>query len=418
MNAAGWRATLAATALMGLGMGNRSAFGLFMSPLNSSTGLGLAKISLGAALGQLAMGFAQPLLASLAEKYGSVSVMACGAVVLAGSSVLLTQVDGMWTLMALMLLSSLGVCAMASNAMLMGEVGRRVPAHRQGLASGIVGAGGSAGQLVLAPLTQFAILLCGWRWAMCGVAVLMLLALPLLHAFSLPASGAARTGGSEPPDPTLGSALRDRRLWFVSAGFAACGFHVAFLSTHLPGVFESCGLPAAAVGISLAVLGAANMVGSVGIGLLMRRHRSAFLLALLYLTRAVAIASMLLMPPTTTVMLVFTAILGLTYIAPLAPTAQLLAQYFGTQRLGTLFGVVMVAHQIGGFAGAWLGGVAVAAAGSYQPLWLADIALALLGAALQWPLRERVTPAGVVATPPVAPSDRLACGARRALRRA
>ena len=412
MNPNAWRATLAATALMALAMGNRSAFGLFISPLNSSTGIGLATISLAAALGQLALGFAQPAVAALAERHGAAHVMAAGALLLAGATALLAQVHEAGALLALMLLASLGASAMASNAMLMGEVGRRVPAERQGFASGLVGAGGSAGQLLLAPATQLLILACGWRAAMWGTAALMLLALPLLRVFASPAPRHA----AAQPAAALSQALRDARLWLVAGAFAACGFHVAFLSTHMPGVFERCGLSPTLVGAALALIGAANIAGSVAVGLLMRRHSSPLLLALLYGTRAVVIALMLLVEPTAPVMIAFAALMGLTYIAPLAPTAQLLAQYFGVQRLGTLFGVVMVAHQIGGFAGAWLGGVAVEHSGSYQPLWLADIALALLGAALQWPLRENKPTAGARAARPAAPAGPPACAAPRAAR--
>lgn len=388
MNAAAWRATLAATALMGLVMGSRSAFGLFVSPLNTATGLGLGAIGLAVAVGQLAVGVAQPAVAVLAERHGAARVMGCGAVLLAAGTALLAQAGDFWSLTALMLLTSLACSAVGSNAMLMGEVARRVGEERRGFAAGLVGAGGSAGQLLIAPATQGIIVGLGWRPALWATAALMLLALPLLRPFAAPAPAAAPRGAGEAAQQRLGDVLRDRRFRLVCAGFAMCGFHVAFLTTHLPGVLDRCGLPSSLAGVSLAVVGAANIVGSIGAGLLMRRWSSPLLLGVIYGARAAAVAAMLAAPPTAAVMLAFAFAMGLTYIAPLAPTAQLLARYFGVRRLGTLVGVTMVVHQIGGFAGSWLGGLAVEVTGSYRPLWLVDIALALLAAALQWPLRE------------------------------
>jgi predicted MFS family arabinose efflux permease len=413
VNGTALRTTLAATALMGLAMGSRSAFGLFLSPLNSATGIGLATISLAVAIGQLSLGVGQPLVAALAERHGAARVMAAGAALAAIGTAWLASVHDAWGLIALMILTSLALSAVGSNAMLIGEVGRRVPATLQGMAAGWVGAGGSAGQLVFGPATQMAIAGLGWRAALWATAGLTLFALPLAMMFrrTAPAPTAAvRASASS----SVRDALGDRRFWLISGSFTMCGFHVAFLSTHMPGVIERCGLPLSLAGTWLAVAGGANIVGSIAIGMLMRRFDDAPLLAAIYAARAAAIALLLALPPTAPVMLAFALIMGLTYIAPLAPTAHLVATHFGVQRLGTLFGIVMIAHQAGSFAGVWLGGVAVEHSGSFTPLWIADLSLALVGALLQWPLRAAAT--GNRAAPPAAAPCRSACAARPAAR--
>jgi predicted MFS family arabinose efflux permease len=112
----------------------------------------------------------------------------------------------------------------------------------------------------------------------------------------------------------------------------------------------------------------------------------------MYAVRAASIASILVLTPGTAVMLGFAVLMGASHMATLPPTAQLVARHHGVARLASLMGVVMFVHQVGGFAGIWLGGVAAEITGSDRLLWCIDALLALGTAALGWPLRERATP--------------------------
>jgi len=403
MKAPQWKITAAATALTALIGGSRTSFGLFLSPLNTATGLGMAQISLAAAVGQLAAGLALPIVGALARRHGTARVITVGACVLAASTALVSLANGMLALVFLMLVIQTAGTAVASNALLLGEVSRRAPADERGLASGIVGAGGPAGQLLLAPLVTLLIGREGWTAALWGVAALALLALPLSLSFKQ----RARDLQAAPAAQASDGAWRDRRFWLIAASFAICGFHVAFLTVHMPGVIEQCGLSTAFSGGWLALAGAANMAGSIGIGVLMRRWASAPLLMAIYTMRAASVALFLVAPPSPWVLLLFAVAMGATYMAALPPTAELLTRHFGVQRLSALLGAIMLVHQVGGFAGAWLGGIAVEHTGSYTPLWLADMALAMVAAALQWPLR----PAALPAAPRAASRGRPACAA-------
>lgn len=391
MNAAAWRVTLAAAALMALVTGGRSAFGLFVSPLNTASGLGLATLSLGLAFGQLAIGVAQPFLGALADRVGAARVVVVGALAFA----ILTALPAVWplasVLMASLILGAVASSAVASNGLLLGEVNRTVPAARAGFAVGLVGAGASAGLLLLGPLTQWAIEQRGWAWALLASAALVLVAWPLaalLRSGSAP-TGSSRTRASQP----VGDVLREWRFWRVALSFGVCGFHVAFLAAHMPGVIERCGLPASLAGTWIAVAGAANIAGSVAIGLAMKRHDAAWLLVAMYGLRALGIAALLLSPATPAVLLGFAVVMGASHMATLPPTSQLVARQHGVARLGTLFGVVMLVHQLGSFAGVGLGGWAAAATGSDRLLWSIDIALALGAAALVWPRGRAALPA-------------------------
>jgi predicted MFS family arabinose efflux permease len=153
----------------------------------------------------------------------------------------------------------------------------------------------------------------------------------------------------------------------------------------MPGVIERCGLPASLAGTWIAVAGAANIAGSIAIGLALKRHDAGWLLAGLYLTRALGVAALLVLPVSTTVMLGFALLMGASHMGTLPPTVQLVTRQYGAQRLGTLIGVVMLVHQVGSFSGIWLGGWAAQATGSDQLLWYIDAALALCAAALVWP---------------------------------
>jgi len=386
MTAEAWKVTIAAALLMALGNGLRVASGLFVSPMNGATGMGLAVLSLVLAVGQLAVGLAQPLMGAWADRWGAARLVAGGALVLALATVACAQ-PALWVqpiAMGLMLVTSaLAASAMASNGMLVGEVNRRVDATRAGLAVGLVGAGASLGQMLVAPATQWLIAQRGWIQAMLASAALALLALPLSRALRR-SPGLHRAE----PSPPVADVLRDLRFWRVAGSFGVCGFHVSFMAVHMPGVIERCGLDPSLAGLWIAVAGAANIAGSIAMGRAMRGHDHVALLLAMYAVRMLGIAAMLVAPATEPMLLAFAVVMGASHMATLPPTAQLVAYHHGVARLGSLFGIVMLVHQLGGFAGVWMGGWAAAVTGNDRLLWGTDIGLALLACALLWPLRR------------------------------
>jgi predicted MFS family arabinose efflux permease len=186
----------------------------------------------------------------------------------------------------------------------------------------------------------------------------------------------------------VGVALRHPGFLLLAAGFFVCGFHVAFLATHLPGVVAACGLPAEWGGWALAMLGLFNIVGSIGIGWAVGRWRMKSLLSLIYAARGIGVLLFLLAPKTGPVVLVFAAFMGLTFLSTVPPTAGLVAKFFGPANMATLFGVVMLTHQVGGFLGAWLGGKVFQLTGAYDWVWYIDIVLAVAAALVHLPIRE------------------------------
>jgi predicted MFS family arabinose efflux permease len=384
-----WLVLLAAAGTFALTMGTRQTMGLFLSPLNTSTGLGLGSISLAFAFGQLWWGLTQPFAGAMADKVGAGRVLFAGAILVAIGTFITPLMTTTWGLILAIGVLSAGGAGMAGPAVLMAATTRLIPADKRGLATGIVNAGGSFGQFVMAPIAAALMIGVGWASAMQIMGLLVLLALPaafLLKGNSLQSAPAGQkvVGTRE----AIRTALRNPSYLMLGAGFFVCGFHVAFLATHLPGVIASCGLPTQWAGWSLAMIGLFNIIGSVAMGWAVGRWRMKSLLSLVYAARALAVIVFLLAPKTGPVVLLFAAVMGLTFLSTVPPTAGLVAKFFGPANMATLFGIIMLAHQVGGFLGAWLGGKVFEATGAYDWVWYIDIVLAVGAALVHLPIRE------------------------------
>ncbi len=379
-------------------MGARQSLGLFISPLNSSTGLGITTISLALAVAQLMWGAVQPIAGAIADRHGPALVLIAGLVVLSiGLALTPFMSSGIGLIFSLGLLSAIGSGA-GSFSVLIGATAQHLPSEKRGKAAGIINAGGSFGQFVFAPLSQALIQALGWMGAMWSLAVITLGAIPLVRVVSppRPAHHVAATGSAT--FQAVREAMADRSYLLLHAGFFTCGFHIAFLVTHLPGEVNLCGLPPSVASWSLALIGLSNIVGSLISGSSTQRFRSKYILALMYGSRALLIGGYLLVPKTAVTFYIFAVGLGLTWLATIPPTAAIVGKLFGIRYLATLFGLTLLSHQIGGFLGAYLGGIALERTGDYHWMWYADMALAAAAGIVNLPIREaRIPPAAQAA---------------------
>lgn len=395
---AAWLLILAASAILMITMGARLTTGLFLSPLNTSTGLGIASISLAMAIGQFMWGAAQPVFGAVADKWGSARVIIVGALMLAVGTALTPFMSSQWGLIMTMGVLSAAGAGAGSFSILIGATAQRLPPERRPFAAGFINAGGSFGQFVFAPLVQAIISSAGWVMAMLAMAATTLLTIPL--AWPLRRAAGLKKVDAQTQAPAqaapagigLGAqikvALRDRSYLCLHAGFFTCGFHIAFLVTHLPGEVALCGLSPSVSAMALALIGLFNIAGSLTAGVLSTRYRMKSLLALMYASRAVIIVLYLLAPKTAMTFYLFAGALGFTWLATVPPTAGLVGKLFGVRYLSTLFGLTLLSHQTGAFFGAWLGGLSFVAYGDYTWVWYADIALALAAALVNLPIRE------------------------------
>ena len=379
---------IAAGAVFALTMGSRQSLPLFISAINSHSAVGYATISLAFGVQQLMWGVAQPVAGALADRWGARSVMIAGAVLMAAAVALIPLVTSAW---ALMLVVGVLVAAGAGSggpAQLASAVSRWVPEAKRSMANGIINAGGSFGQFTLVPLVQLTIGLAGWQPALVILGATGLLAIPLLwYVTANPPTPAVHAQAGTLRQAVKG-AFNDRSYLLLTAGFFTCGFHIAFIATHLPGIVAFCQLPASVSAWSLSIIGLFNMFGSLWIGKYIQMRRMKMALAGVYFARAIIILVFVFSPKLPIVFFLFAAAIGFTYLSTVPPTIGLVAKLHGARYMATLFGVVMLSHQVGGFLGAWLGGKAFEATGSYDWMWWADIALCLGAAAVHLPIRE------------------------------
>jgi len=392
--------TLAAAAMLMITMGARQSQGLFVFPISGSTGVSIVTISFAMAVGQFMWGAVAPVAGALADRFGAARVLVCGVLVLAlGTALtpLLTTSSGL--VFTIGILTAVGSGA-GSFSMLIGTVmGRLPPAHR-GTAAGMITAGGSFGQFVFAPISQALISLWGWTVAMWSLSAIALLALPLVKPIAGPKRhGGALTGNtSGGMKATLRSAFGNSSYLLLHGSFLTCGFHIAFLVTHLPGEVDLCGLPASVASWSLAIIGLANIAGSFTAGWLLNHFRGKYVLFGMYCSRTLLILLYLAAPKTEWTFYLLAVGLGFSWLGTAPPTAGVVGKLFGMRYLSTLYGLTMVSHQLGAFFGAWLGGLAFAHYGNYLWMWYADALFAAIAALLNLPIHEpRVERAAVPA---------------------
>ena len=390
---------LAAGAIFGIALGIRTAQPLFIGAINSHTGVGYATISLAFGVAQIVWGIGQPVAGAIADRWGPRPVMLSGALLLAFGTAAMPLANSAWALIVVIGVLAAAGASTSGPAQLASAVARWIPEAKRSVANGIIGAGGSLGQFILVPLAQLFIGLAGWQPALVIVGAIGLAAVPLVLYTTVPGAPVhhehAQAGTLR---HAVRDALKDPSYLLLMAGFFTCGFHVAFIATHLPGIVAFCQLPASVSAWSLSIIGLFNMFGSLWIGKHIQARRMKLALAGVYLARALIVLVFVFSPKVPIVFFVFAAAIGFTYLSTVPPTIGLVAKLHGTRYLATLFGIVILSHQVGGFLGAWLGGKAFEATGSYDWMWWADIALCLGAAAVHLPIREaRPSPAAAAA---------------------
>ncbi|MFB9222671.1 MFS transporter [Paracoccus cavernae] len=384
-----WIVLICAATLVTIAMGIRQSFGLYLRPVELDTGIGREAFGFAIAVQNLLLGLAQPFVGALADKHGAGRVAALGGALYALGLVLASMISGAFgltvTLGGLVGFAMTGVTFVIA----IGAAVRAVPAGKRGLAAGIVTAGGSVGQFLLVPVAQGLIQGFGWREALLISAALAALMVPL--AIGIAGKPQQVEAGSA-PSQSFGEALREAAghsgFWLLNAGFFVCGFHVAFIGTHLPAFLVDKGLDPAIGARALALVGLFNILGSYVFGVSADRLRKKYVLAWIYLARAVAMVLFLAFPITDVTATVFACTLGFLWLGTVPLTSGLVGQIFGVRYVSTLFGIVFLSHQLGSFFGAWGAGSVYAATGSYDFAWQVSIAIAVLAALLHWPIKD------------------------------
>lgn len=381
---------ISAALVLSAAMGIRQTFGLFVGPFSYDRGIPVTQIALAIALHNLVWGFAQPFAGAAADRYGCARVVAFGAVVFAAGLTLAALIpSGAMLVVGIGLLVGIGISC-TSFGVVLTAVGRAASAEKRSLAMGLASAGGSLGQVLMIPLAQTVRQSSGIAVSLLVLALLMLVAAPL--GIALDRRSAVDATHVEPPAAPLRQVLRQacrhRGFRLLTLGFFTCGFQLAFIATYLPGYLFLCHMPVGLGATALMLIGLFNMVGSWACGWLGGRFRQQYVLGWLYLIRGITIGAFFLLPKTSLSVVIFAAVIGLTWLGTVPLTSGLVAKVFGTRHLGTLFGMCFLSHQVGSFLGAWSGGFVFDTTGSYSLVWGATALAGLFAALLHFPIDD------------------------------
>ena len=377
--------------MIAISMGTRHGMGLFLEPVTSALGVDRETFSLTVAWQNLI--HALPIFGILSDLLGFRRIALLGGVVYGAGLWLASQSEtalGLYTNLGGVVGIGIGLSGMI---VVMGAVGQVAPPERRSTAFGVVTVAFSIGMFVMAPLIQYLINYYGWSRALqTGGGLVLIIS---LLALGLPGNKSKREKHTEPkPDSeltlleTINGAMSHSGYLLLNVGFFVCGFHVAFIGTHLPSFLQSEGISVSTASWALAMIGLFNMFGSMIFGRMGDSLSKKNLLSLLYTLRAVVIAGFIAIPINEITAIVFGAAIGFFWLATVPLTSGIVAQVFGTRYLSTLWAIVFFSHQLGAFLGVWLGGRVYDTTGSYTPVWLASIALGLLAGIIHLPIRE------------------------------
>ncbi len=382
------------TIIMMVSFGSRAGVGLLLQPISDDFGWGREVFSFSVAIQSLFWGLSQPIAGAIADKYGSGRVIAVCVGLLALGLYLMSQVStpGEMTLTAGILVG-VGLSG-TSFGVILAVISRSVPANRRSLFLGIGTAGGASGQLFMVPLGQSFLSAYGWVITLTLLAAMVLATLPLAVALTGKRSAAqARAASKVAVEQTLGQALREARghrsYIYLTTGFFVCGFQLAFITTHLPAFIVDHGVAASLAATALAVIGFTNIIGTYGAGILGGRMTKKNVLSAIYFLRSLVITVFILSPISDISILIFSGFMGMLWLSTVPLTSGLVADMFGVRYMATLFGIVFLSHQIGGFLGVWLGGYLFDITGAYDVVWWLSVLLGLMSAAIHLPINER-----------------------------
>ena len=389
---------IVAGCLIGLvSFGLRSSLGLFTEPLDAVRGFDRETFAFAIAVQNLVWGLGQPVAGAIADRYGSGRVLAVGgALYVIGAILMAESTTGAQLALTGGVLLGLGLAG-GSFMIVLAAFARLVPEARRSWAMGLATAAGSLGQFLFAPLGQAFIDSYGAVQAL----VLLSFFVALVPLLATALTGRGDDAADPEPEVSTREAIRGafghRSYVLLTAGFFVCGFHIAFVTTHLPPYLGDLGFSASLAAWSVALIGLFNVIGAYTAGVLGGRMSKRLLLSGIYFSRAIAFLVFVVLPPSTFSVLLFGAALGLLWLSTVPLTSGLVALMFGTRHAGMLFGFVFLSHQVGAFAGVWLGGAIYEATGAYDLMWWLSIALGLAAAIVHLPIHERRAPRWVPA---------------------
>ena len=393
---------IAGSLILIVGFAIRASFGVFQIPIEEEFGWLRADFSLAIAIQNLAWGIGQPLFSMIAEKYGDRKAIFLGSVLYAVGLILSSYAVTPLAHQFLEILIGFGIAGMGFGVIL-AVIGRTTSEKNRSLALGIATSAGSLGQIIGPPVIEKLLQQMPWQEVFMVLAVIVMASMILLPMIkSKPPT--AMQGNDLSMSEVLGKALKDPSFAMIFLGFFSCGFQIAFITAHFPAyiaemcsaipqnsVLRSMGIASTSSlgAFSIAIIGTANLVGTITAGALGSRFPKKSLLSLIYLGRTIAAALFIMIPMTPDSVVIFSIVMGSLWLATVPLTSGLVGHIYGMKFMGTLYGIVFFSHQLGGFLGVWLGGLFYDQFGNYDLVWWVGIGVGAFSAIIHLPVREK-----------------------------
>ena len=381
----------------------RASFGVFQIPIAEEFGWLRTEFSLAIAIQNLAWGIGQPILGAIADKIGDKKAIILGGLFYAAGLVLSAMSTTPLEHQMYAWLVGFGVAGTGFGVIL-AVVGRAASDENRSMSLAIATAAGSAGQIFGAPIAEWMLTMMPWQNVFIWFAAAVLLSLFALPFMRSTAPLATKAEIEESMGHILLKAFKDPTYTLIFLGFFSCGYQLAFITAHFPAfVTEVCGpiepgsilhglgiTSTSALGAwAIALIGLANVGGTLLAGWAGKRFPKKYLLAGIYTGRTLAAGIFILLPMTPMTVIIFAIVMGSLWLATVPLTSGLIAHIYGLRYMGTLYGIIFFSHQLGSFIGVWLGGRMYDAYGSYDAVWWLGVAVGAFSAVIHLPIRER-----------------------------
>ena len=404
MNKAFWRSPhfvlISAVGIVLFAYGGRQSLGMFLRPITESLNFmttnaqgvlvqNFEPMSFATAIQVLIYGCAAPFVGAIADRWGPIKVLMASGVIYAFGLFMMSQATTEAGLViSIGFLMGIGSSGIALP-MLLSIVGRVAPEEKRTFWLAIVVSGGTAGQMLIVPLSNYMIGQAGWVFATIVLATMALMVIPLSLCISHAASNTLNKKSKQSLGQAIREASQNRGFWLLVIGFYVCGFQVQFINNHLENYLSGTVVGGAMAATAIALIGLFNMFGTQTAGYIGDKMRKKYILANLYMARSVIFLIFFIVPVSKISVIIFACTVGFLWLATVPLTSGIVAQVFGPRYLATLYGLVFLSHQLGSFTSVWLGGIIRTQTGSYDYAWYMIIVSGFVAALLHWPIDDK-----------------------------
>ena len=378
--------------LLLISFGIRHSSGLYLVPISNHLQTGREIFGFAVAIQFLLIGIGSPLFGAMSDKYGSGKASLLGVILVLIGLLWMAHVSTSFDIIASQATFGLGAAG-CGTAVVLGAVGKAVREQNRTLSLGIVMAAGSLGQFILVPVAGFLIKISGWSSSILYLALIASIMIIFCYVLNYSEkSDSLEQDSGQTLKGALKEAFKSKSYNLLTIGFFVCGFHVAFVATHLPAYLEDLSLPSWIGSWSLALIGLFNIFGTLIFARLGDKISKKNLLVVLYSLRSILFIVFIIAPKNEITILIFASLLGVLWLATVPLTGGIISVVFGLKYMSMLYGFTFLSHQFGSFLGSWVGGRLYDVYGSYDMMWWICVILGFASAAMHLPIIEKAVP--------------------------